>query len=154
MNWNSWIHTYFSMTMHINSHMHTIFKVFRPTAPAGRTPLGPCSNTAPSSLRMELNQPPHLPDLSNSTIYISRGGVWCTVLKEICYYFDFKCVLTFTFNVGMKAYLLNHKFTLKTDYSFSSNDLCWFINDYKLARSQSFKAALNHEKCIRERVLF
>ncbi len=80
-----WInmHIDYSMTMHINSRMHTIFKVFRPTAPAGRTPRGPCSNTAPSSLRMVLNQPPHLPDFSSSTTCISRGGVWCTVLEDI-----------------------------------------------------------------------
>lgn len=97
----SQIHIDFSMAMHINSHMHTKFKVFRPTAPAGRTPRGPCSNTAPSSLRMVLNQPPHLPDFSSSTIYISRGGVWCTVLEDICYYFDLKCVLlTFMTNVA------------------------------------------------------
>lgn len=77
--------------------MHTIFKVFWPTAPAGRTPRGPCSNTAPSSLRMEVNQPPHLPDSSSSTIYN-------TVVT---------CVLNFMLNVTMKADLLNQIITLK-----------------------------------------
>lgn len=35
-----------------------MLRVLRPTAPAGRIPLGPCSNTAPSGLLVELSQPP------------------------------------------------------------------------------------------------
>lgn len=85
--------------------MYTIFKVFRPTAPVGRTPRGPSSNTAPSSLRVELNQPPHLPDSSSSTIYISRGGTVVSV----------HLLLSFMLNVPMKVDLLNENITLKTD---------------------------------------
>lgn len=36
----------------------TILSVLRPTAPAGRIPLGPCSNTAPSDLLVDHSQPP------------------------------------------------------------------------------------------------
>lgn len=36
----------------------TILSVLEPTAPAGRIPLGPCSNTAPSDLRVDHSQPP------------------------------------------------------------------------------------------------
>lgn len=36
----------------------TMLSVLRPTAPAGRTPLGPCSNTAPSDLLVDHSQPP------------------------------------------------------------------------------------------------
>lgn len=36
----------------------TMLRTLRPTAPAGRIPLGPCSNTAPSDLLVELSQPP------------------------------------------------------------------------------------------------
>lgn len=56
--------------------MYTIFKAFQPTAPAGLTPRGPCSNTAPSSLRVEFNQPPYLPLPSRSTTYIMTGDMW------------------------------------------------------------------------------
>lgn len=36
----------------------TILSVLCPTAPPGRIPLGPCSNTAPSDLLVDHNQPP------------------------------------------------------------------------------------------------
>ncbi len=100
------------MTMHINSRMHTISKCFRPTAPAGRTPRGPCSNTAPSSLRMVLNQPHISRFLQQHNLHQQRRSVMYS-LRGHCYYFDLKCVLTFMINVVMKADLLNPNFTLK-----------------------------------------
>lgn len=36
----------------------TMLRVLCPTAPAGLIPRGPCSNTAPSDLLVELSQPP------------------------------------------------------------------------------------------------
>lgn len=36
----------------------TMLSVLRPTGPAGRIPLGPCSNTAPSDLLVDHSQPP------------------------------------------------------------------------------------------------
>ncbi|TNN27761.1 hypothetical protein EYF80_062091 [Liparis tanakae] len=35
-----------------------MLSVLRPTAPAGRIPRGPCSNTAPSALLVDHSQPP------------------------------------------------------------------------------------------------
>lgn len=47
----------------------TILRVFRPTAPAGRIPLGPCSNTPPSDLLVDHSQPPkRLLDSSKMTL--------------------------------------------------------------------------------------
>lgn len=64
-----------------------MLRVLRPSAPAGRIPLGPCSNTAPSHLLVEHSQPPRRLLDSNKMTYTHRGikrNVTTPVSPSVC----------------------------------------------------------------------
>lgn len=55
----------------------TMLSVLRPTGPAGRIPLGPCSNTAPSDFLVDHSQPPkRLVDSNTMTWRTKHDHFW------------------------------------------------------------------------------
>lgn len=84
----------------------TMLSVLRPTGPAGRIPLGPCSNTAPSDLLVVHSQPPKRLVDSNKMTWRTKHDHFLCVCKDLHCNLKLKLLMLRFLNF---YYLLNHE---------------------------------------------